>query len=151
MFCELFSFHVNTTQFDFCLSFSRGVRREYQNPLYNHKENRPLSPPPTSLLPIEHPDYSPDITCRPTILFPNAPKGKHSVCAKEESRVGANASKGLRRSLRKTTVVIGDSDDENGLQRRSEGTEREVLITPRKLDFGLPKKVKAVVGKGDTF
>jgi len=26
-----------------------------------------------------------------------------------------------------------------------------VLITSRKLDFGLPKKIKAVVGKGDTL
>jgi len=57
----------------------------------------------------------------------------------------------LRRSLRKTRVVIGDSDDENELQRGSEGAESEVLITPRKLDFGLPKKAKAVVGKGDTL
>jgi len=127
------------------------VRREYQNPLYNHKENRPLSPPPTSLLPIEHPDYSPDMTCRPTILFPNAPKGKYSVCAKEESLVDASTSKNLRRSRRKTRVVIGDSDDENNLQRRSEGAERKVLITPRKLDFGLSKKAKAVDGKGDTL
>ena len=151
MFCELFSFHVNVGQSDFCLSFSRGVRREYQNPLYNHKENRPLSPPPTSLLPIEHPDYSPDMTCRPTILFPKAPKGKYSLRAKEESRVDTSTSKGLRRSLRKTRVVIGDSDDENELQRGSEGAESEVLIMPKKLDFGLPKKSKAVVGKGDTL
>ena len=151
MFCELFSFHVNVGRSDLCLSFSRGVRRKYQNPLYNHKKDRPLSPLPTSLLPIEHPDYSPDMTCRPTILFPKAPKGKYSVRAKEESRVDASTSKGLRRSLRKTRVVIGDSDDENELQRRNEGAEREVLITPRKLDFGLPKKAKAVVGKGDTL
>ena len=34
-------------------------------------------------------------------------------------------------------------------QWRSERVEREVLITSRKLDFGLPKKAKAVVGKGD--
>jgi len=28
--------------------------------------------------------------------------------------------------------------------------EREVLIISRKLNFGLPKKANAVVGKGDT-
>jgi len=53
----------------------------------------------------------------------------------------------LRRSLRKTRVV---SDDENKSQRWSEGAETEVLIMP-KLDFGLPKKAKALVGKDDTL
>ena len=47
-------------------------------------------------------------------------------------------------------VAIRDSDDEK-IQWRSEGVEREVLITSRKLDFGLPKKAKAVVGKSDTL
>jgi len=47
-------------------------------------------------------------------------------------------------------VVIGDSDDDNESQHRSEGAEREVLIMP-KLDFGLPKKAKALVGKGEAF
>jgi len=54
----------------------------------------------------------------------------------------------LRRSLRKTRVVIGDSDDES--QRQSEGTKIEVLIMS-KLDFVLRKKAKALVGKGDTL
>ena len=47
-------------------------------------------------------------------------------------------------------VVIGDSDDDNESQHRSEGAEREVLIMP-KLDFGLRKKAKALAGKGDTL
>jgi len=47
-------------------------------------------------------------------------------------------------------VVIGDSDDDNESQHRSEGAEREVLIMP-KLDFGLLKKTKALVGKGEAF
>ena len=46
-------------------------------------------------------------------------------------------------------VVIGDSDDDNESQHRSEGAEREVLIMP-KLDFGLRKKANALAGKGDT-
>lgn len=147
---SFFSFYAKVRHLMF-FSLSRGVRREYQNPLYNHKENRPLSPPPTSLLPIEHPDYSPDMTCRPTILFPDASKGKHPAYAKGESAVSVSTSRGLRRSPRKTRMVIGDSDDENERQRRSVGVERETLIMPRKLDFGLLKKAKAAVGKNDTF
>jgi len=53
------------------------VRREYQNALYNHKENRPLTLLSTSLLPIKYPNYSLAMACRPTVLFPNAPKGKY--------------------------------------------------------------------------
>ena len=55
-------------------SLSCGVHCEYQNPLHNHKENWPLTPLPTSLLPIEYPDYLLAIACRPTVLFPNAPE-----------------------------------------------------------------------------
>ena len=68
------------------ISLSCGVPREYQNPLYSHKENRPLTLLPTSLLPIEH-LYSFDITWRPTVLFPNALKGKYLVCTKEGPKV----------------------------------------------------------------
>ena len=53
------------------------MRREYQNALYNHKENRPLTLLPTSLLPIEYPNYSFAMACRSSVLFPNAPKGKY--------------------------------------------------------------------------
>ena len=49
-----------------------------------------------------------------------------------------------------TRAFIGDSDDENESQRQSEGVETEVLIMP-KLNFGLRKKAKALVGKGDTI
>jgi len=45
MFCELF------------ISLSCGVRWEYQNLLYNHKENRLLSPPPTSGVPSSCPKH----------------------------------------------------------------------------------------------
>ena len=65
--------------------------------------------------------------------------------------VNVSTSKGLRRSLRETGVVIGKRDDESEFQRRGEGAERWVLITSQKLDFGLQKKAKAVVGQGDTI
>jgi len=126
------------------------VHREYQNALYNYKENRPLTPVSTSLLPIEYLDYSPDMACRPTVFFPNVQKGKYSVCTNEGTTAGVSTSKGLRRSLRKTRVVIGDSDDENKSQRRCEGVKIQVFVM-LKLDFGLWKKGKALVGKGDTL
>jgi len=114
------------------ISFSCGVRREYQNPLDDHK-TKPL---PTSLLPIEYPDYSLDVACRPTVLFPNIPKEKYLICTKKGPTVDASTSN-LRRN-------IGDSDDENKFERWNEGAEREVLTTSRKLEFGLPKKTKVV-------
>jgi len=53
------------------MSLRCGVHREYQNPLYNYKEDRPS---PFRLLtrlflPVEYLDYSPDIACRPTVLL----------------------------------------------------------------------------------
>ena len=85
------------------------MRREYQNPLYNHKKNWP--PLPTSLLSVEHPDYSLDVACTPTVLFPNAPKGKYLVCTKEGPTVDVSTSKTEPR------VVIGDSYDEKKFDR----------------------------------
>lgn len=125
------------------MMISRGVRREYQNPLYDHAKNRPLSPPPSSLLPIEHPDYSPDMGCKPTVLFPNARKVKRPAAAKGESEGGAGAPTALRRSPRRKSM-IRSSDDEGGPKPRAEEEDEddeEDIIRPRKLDFGLPKNV----------
>lgn len=49
---------------------SRGKRVTFANPMYN------LSPEvhARSLLPVEHPDYSPDPACPPKLLFPSAHK-----------------------------------------------------------------------------
>ena len=61
-----------------------------------------------------------NIVCISNNVFsPNMPKGKYPVCTKEGPIDDVSTSKGLRRSLRKTRVVIGDNDDE------SEATERE--------------------------
>jgi hypothetical protein len=46
--------------------------------LYNHAADRPLSPPPASLLPIDHPEYSPPIHCTPKLLFPAAHRNLRS-------------------------------------------------------------------------
>ncbi|TFK18449.1 hypothetical protein FA15DRAFT_627880 [Coprinopsis marcescibilis] len=52
----------------------RGVKRVYQNPMFDHLKNRPLSPPPNSKLPVDDPLFSPDPTCKPRLLFPEAHK-----------------------------------------------------------------------------
>jgi len=62
------------------------------------------------------------LTYRP---FPNVPKGKYTVCTKEGPTVDASTSQGLRRSLRKTRVIIGDSNYESEYQRRGEVSGRE--------------------------
>jgi len=95
---------------DFCLSLSCDVRREYQKTgLF------------CLLLPIEYPDYSPAIVCRPTSSFPTHRKENISY---KGPTVDVSTSKGLRRSLRETGVVIGKRDDESEFQRRGEGAER---------------------------
>ncbi|XP_006464021.1 hypothetical protein AGABI2DRAFT_226039 [Agaricus bisporus var. bisporus H97] len=108
----------------------RGVRREYHNPMYDHVKKRAFSPPPASLLPIEHEEYSPDIGCKPRVLFPKAQKGKRSAATK------AGGTGAVRRSPRRKRVIVGDSEDEGG-------DEEDALIKPKKLDFGLPKNVSS--------
>jgi hypothetical protein len=100
----------------------------YQNPLYNHAENRPYSPPPESKLPIDHPDYSPAINCTPKLLFPEtrrttARKGKKPA-ASTRSRVARKRSPSLS----------GDEADADGAD-----------IRPKKLNFGAAPEKKANV------
>jgi len=88
------------------------------------------------------------MTCRPTVLFPNAPKGKYPVCAKEGPTDDASTSKDLRRSLRgRQGLLLGIEIMKTNFSNRAREL-RKVLIMPRKLDFRLLKKTKAVVGKG---
>jgi len=93
------------------------MRREYQNPHHNHKEN--WQPLPASLLSIGHPDYSLDVACRPTILFPNVPKGKYLVCTEEGPTVDVSTSKGLRWSQ-------GSSLEIAMMKKNSTDEEREL-------------------------
>jgi hypothetical protein len=44
----------------------RGQKQEMSNPLFGYK------PSANSLLPPEHPDFSPDLACPPKLLFPEA-------------------------------------------------------------------------------
>ncbi|KAF8960407.1 hypothetical protein BDZ97DRAFT_1833447 [Flammula alnicola] len=103
----------------------RGVRRVYQNPLYNHAEDRPYSPPPASKLPIEDPDYSPAVTCTPKLLFPAArrnTKGKKAAAA------------AIRTKSKKRARSPSLSGDE----------AQAAEIRPLKLNFGEPEKKKNV-------
>jgi len=91
------------------------MRREYQNLHHNHKGNWL-----TSLLSIEHPDYSPDVACRPTVLFPNAPKGIYPVCTKQGPTVDVSTSEGLRRSQGSSLEIVmmktNSTDEERELR-----------------------------------
>ncbi|KAF6752946.1 hypothetical protein DFP72DRAFT_432173 [Ephemerocybe angulata] len=80
----------------------RGVKRVYQNPMYNHVEDRPLTPPPNSKLPVEHPLYSPDPTIKPKLLFPEAHK----------KRKGKGKGKKVASPTTPTPKRIQDSESE---------------------------------------
>ena len=101
--------------------YSRGVRRECKNPLYNHAQGRPFSPPPESKLSIDHPDYSPAIHCTPKRLFAG-------VRSKRKKPVASNKQDPpSRKRARQRSPSL--SADEGDLGE----------IRPLKLDFG-PKK-----------
>ncbi|KIM38027.1 hypothetical protein M413DRAFT_448069 [Hebeloma cylindrosporum] len=107
------------------------VLRVYQNPLFNHAENRPFSPPPASKLPLDHPDYSPALNCAPKLLFPEARRGKGRG---KKPAGAAPAARGKKRA--RSPSVVGDDADEE--------------IRPIKLNFGGPDK-KAKVNNTKTL
>jgi hypothetical protein len=105
---------------------SRGVRRECKNPLYNHAQDRPFSPPPESKLDIDHPDYSPSIHCIPKRLFPEAhskrkKQKKPSISSKKQDPLSR------KRARQRSPSLSADEDDVGE-------------IRPLKLDFGSAKK-----------
>lgn len=64
------------------MQFSRGVRTEFDNPLYDPKYPDTGVPPPDvdnpSKLPPEHPDFEAEPYCPPKLLFPEAhAKSRH--------------------------------------------------------------------------
>jgi len=84
--------------------------REYQDPLYNHKENRPLLR--LSFLLSTH-IHLPWLADLPSSLSTHRKENVPHVL--EGPTVDTSTSKGLRG---KTRVVIGDSDDENEFPQR---------------------------------
>ncbi|KAK0483377.1 hypothetical protein IW261DRAFT_1462974 [Armillaria novae-zelandiae] len=78
----------------------RGVRKTFANPYYDPVKKGPVSPTPSSLLPPEHIDFSPDLRCPPKVLFP---KKKH--------RKGTKVDTGKASALL-SDVFADDSDNE---------------------------------------
>jgi hypothetical protein len=118
----------------------RGVQRECKNPLYNHAEGRPFSPPPESKLPIDHPDYSPSVRCSPKRLFSDTIKER-----KKEKKAAAAAAKKQKRQLsrkkaRRRSSSLSDSDDDKD---DDDDDDDDDEIRPLKLDFGSRKKSAA--------
>ena len=104
--------------------FSRGVRRECKNPLYNHAQDRPFSPPPESKLAIDHPDYSPSIHCIPKRLFPEAHQKRKKQ--KKPSTTSKQDPLTRKRARQRSPSLSADEVDVGE-------------IRPLKLNFG-PKK-----------
>ncbi|KAE9390122.1 hypothetical protein BT96DRAFT_353859 [Gymnopus androsaceus JB14] len=102
----------------------RGVKKTYPNPYYDHENDRPRSPDPNSLLPIEHEDYVPDLRGAPRALWPKRRKGPAPLSTPQSP---------TRAHRRKATVQLVDSDDE--LDGKSDDDE-EVSLRPVRL-FGL--------------
>ncbi|CAA7268635.1 unnamed protein product [Cyclocybe aegerita] len=109
----------------------RGVRRVYQNPLYNHAKDRPYSPPPASKLPIDDPDFSPAMHCTPKLLFPEA---RHKKGKKVAPKAAPTKSRKRSPSLSEDD---GDADE-------------AAAIRPTKLNFGEPSKTKSKQGSAET-
>ncbi|KAF9050764.1 hypothetical protein BDZ89DRAFT_1154234 [Hymenopellis radicata] len=82
----------------------RGVRKSFDNPYYDPVKKGPVSPPPNSLLPTDHIDYSPDMRCPPRVLFPKAKKQKK-----------ASSGKG-KKATSQALLDEPDSDDEGEQQ-----------------------------------
>ncbi|KAI5121438.1 hypothetical protein M0805_006199 [Coniferiporia weirii] len=89
----------------------RGVRATFANPMFN----LPPDVHERSLLPVEHPDYSPDPACPPKLLFADARKRR---APSSPTRVGKS------KSAERSTAAIpsnhtddewNDSDDEDDL------------------------------------
>ena len=98
---------------DLILFCSRGMKAQFANPLYN----LPAVAHERSRLPVEHPDYEPDETCPPKLLFPSAPLRNRQ---KSSVRNGAAAQKprdkSRKHSLEQTDslragAIVGGRDD----------------------------------------
>jgi hypothetical protein len=88
-----FSFlRVRANPFLFISFRSRGVKAEFANPLYN------LSPTTRARgrLPLEHPDYSPPLTCKPTLLFPEAHRRAKERKSEKEREKEEERERGLQ-------------------------------------------------------
>ncbi len=120
----------------------------YQNPLYDHAAGRARSPPPASLLPIEHPEYSPAIHCTPKMLFPAA---RRSARAKGKSTTAATTSPKMLGSKAKGGATA--TAKAKGRRARSPSLSGDELdpedLRPRKLAFGKRTLGEELVSAGE--
>ncbi|PPQ71622.1 hypothetical protein CVT24_007849 [Panaeolus cyanescens] len=113
----------------FCAFSSRGVRRQYPNPMWNHKTNQPRTPALNTMLPIDHPDYSPPVHVTPKVLFKGmVPKG-----GVKPAKRGGKPGVGMRR------MVDSEDDDDADGGSGGDSEEEDEEIKPMKLDFGKVK------------
>ncbi|KAH6885550.1 hypothetical protein BKA70DRAFT_1337761 [Coprinopsis sp. MPI-PUGE-AT-0042] len=115
----------------------RGVKRVYQNPMYDHTKGRPVTPPPNSKLPVTNPLFSPDPTCKPRLLFPEAHKKRNKVKAAKAAAGG--------KTKKKPVVVESDSDD------AGRGESSLKIPQPKFVPKAKAKKVTAPVVEDDPF
>ncbi|KAJ3740184.1 hypothetical protein DFH05DRAFT_456948 [Lentinula detonsa] len=105
----------------------RGVKKTYANPYYDHENNKTRSPEPTSLLPPEHEDYTPDLRGAPRALWPRKKKGVPLPVPDSPT----NRARRRKAPVRPTATLI-DSDDE--LDDKGDD-EEDVSLRPVRL-FG---------------
>lgn len=105
------------------------MKAEFANPLYN------LSPSvkARSLLPIEHPDFSPDPTCAPKMLFPEA----HRRRRRDGSPTPVRNSRPAAATQSNQLVANSLAGDSNGWD--DDDSDGELDITPpKRLVFRAP-------------
>lgn len=74
-----------------------------------------MSPPPNSLLPTDHPDFSPDTRCAPKVLFPEAHIKNARIAAKKRKaaeKVKASGKGKASLALSALEEDDGDSDSD---------------------------------------
>ncbi|KAL5521551.1 hypothetical protein ACEPAF_2299 [Sanghuangporus sanghuang] len=106
----------------------RGVRAKFANPMYN----LPSEVHERSLLPVEHPDYSPDPLCPPKVLFP---KSRRRQASPSPTRHKGKNSEVDTRSTNATTSTAPSAGLAAGNGWDDSDDEAELHVTPPKRLF----------------
>ncbi|KIY48391.1 hypothetical protein FISHEDRAFT_58900 [Fistulina hepatica ATCC 64428] len=114
----------------------RGTKRVYPNPMYNPATGRARSPDPNSLLPPEHPDFTPDTRCPPKLLFPAlraVAAKRHKTAARRGDALTAGSSSTSRLQTGLETPVSGRLGGKAGPRRAHSPGKRELLGTDTRI------------------
>ncbi|KAL5514413.1 hypothetical protein ACEPAG_2501 [Sanghuangporus baumii] len=106
----------------------RGVRAKFANPMYN----LPSEVHERSLLPVEHPDYSPDPLCPPKVLFR---KSRRRQASPSPTRHKGKNSEVNTRSANATTSAAPSASLAAGNGWDDSDDEAELHVTPPKRLF----------------